>query len=461
MKICIIQKQMFAYFGVMAVAGALKQAGHRVDVLIAAGKKDIIGKLEAMKPDVIGFSVMSSEHKWLVDMVYKVRQYYPYKPIVVGGVHAILYPDDVLNIYGVDYVCRGEGETYFPLLVEQLLIARLECRIYEEINNISLIPDLDTYPEDRSVYYDHYPQLTNLPQKIFMSSRGCPYYCSFCANSYLKEVFRRQGEYIRRKSPEFFIAEIKNTVEKYGAESLFFCDDLFIYNLEWLEKFTFLYKKEIAIPYICTARADVINEDNARLLSDSGCHTVSFGIETGNEFIRKNILNKYITDREFIDCSWILRRYDIRMQTSNMFCLPDETIEDAISTIDLNIKLNTDFMFTTIFLPFPRTKLAEYCIEKGYLKSDYTFKDMPESFVKNSVLNMPDKTYIINLHKVAHLCIRFRFLKPLLIFMAAKIKCDWLFFLLYLIGTTIRYKNERKLTYFQTLRYLWTYRRGA
>ncbi len=120
MKVCFVQKQLFPYFGVMALSGILKQYDHETDVLINVCESDIPSTLEAMKPDIIGFSVMTTEHRWLKEIVPKIKACLPHIPIIVGGVHAIFYPEDVLKLEGVDYVCWGEGEIAFPLLLERL-----------------------------------------------------------------------------------------------------------------------------------------------------------------------------------------------------------------------------------------------------------------------------------------------------------------------------------------------------
>ena len=388
MKVCFVQKQLFPYFGVMAVSGALKQHGHETDVLINVSEPDIPAKLEALNPDIIGFSVMTTEHRWLRKIVAEIKQRLPHIPIIVGGVHAIFYPEDVLKIEGVDYVCWGEGEIAFPLLLERLVQGDQSAKdiqgigYYENAAPIlqgvaPLLADLDALKEDRAIYYTRYAELRELSQKIFMSSRGCPFKCSFCGNSYLMEIFKGAGQYIRRKSVEFFIQEIKDVLDFYGATSFFFCDDLFVVNVQWLEQFSALYQSKIGVPYICTGRAGVITERHAQALAASGCHTISFGVETGNEVLRRTVLNKNVTNAELSNCAAILKKTGIEIQTSNMFCLPDETIEDAISTIDLNIAMGTDYMFTAIFLPFPKTKLADYCADKNLLKKDYSFEDMP------------------------------------------------------------------------------------
>jgi len=471
MKICFVQKQLFPYFGIMALSGILKQHGHESDILINASEPDLLAALESIQPDIIGFSVISTEHRWFKKSVLKIKSRFSHIPIIVGGIHVIFYPMDVLKLAGVDYICWGEGEIALPMLLDRLEKGEKNPEGIKGIGYFNggtpilqgvapLIENIDSFREDREIYYCRYPELRDLSQKIFISSRGCPYKCSFCGNRYIMETFKGAGKYIRRKSPRFFMEEIRDVLTDYGASSFFFCDDLFVMDIKWLDHFSCLYQSEIDVHYICTGRAGSITERHVKALSSSGCHTISFGVETGNEKLRRTILNKNITNRELLKCSSLLKSEGIEIQTSNMFCLPDETIEDAVSTIDLNIKMGTDYMFTAIFLPFPKTELANYCIEKQYLSKDYSFEDMPDSFIVDSVLDVKDKEYMVNMHKISHLCIRFPKIRQKLIWAAKTISCKSLFFLLYLCGTFIRYKEERKLTFLENLRYLWTYRKG-
>ncbi|MBW1742171.1 MAG: B12-binding domain-containing radical SAM protein [Deltaproteobacteria bacterium] len=471
MKICFVQKQLFPYFGIMSLSGVLKQQGHETDVLISASEPDFTSKLRSLKPDLVCFSVMSTEHRWLKKMSPEIKQLMPQIPIVVGGIHATMYPMDVLKLDGVDYVCRGEGEVAFPSFIDRLERGEESPKgvqgmgYYENgvptLQGVARLPtNLDSFKEDRAIYYNRYSELRNLDQKIFMSSRGCPFDCAFCSNSFLKKIFKTAGRYIRRKSPRFFIEEIKQCLNSYGSSTFFFCDDLFVFSLKWLEEFCQLYRSEINVPFICTGHAKTIKERHAKALAEAGCHTVSFGVETGNERLRRTVLNKNITNADLLRCSAVLKNKGIELQTSNMFCLPDETIEDAVSTIDLNIRMGTDYMFTAIFLPFPGTRIAEYCIKRNLLKPDYSFDDLPESFVRGSVLLREDKEILANIHKVAHLCLIFPKLKAVLLFLAKNVRSKHLFFYIYLVNTFLRYTKERKLTYLKTLKYLWTYRKG-
>ncbi|MDD5691895.1 MAG: radical SAM protein [Candidatus Omnitrophica bacterium] len=470
MKICFLQKRIFPYFGVMALSGCLKKEGYETDIVIDACEKDAVLELKKAKPDLIAFSVLSNEHTWLRQLSSKLKREIPAVPIAVGGVHSILYPEEVLTLSGVDYLCRGEGESSFTELARRIALKKPATDIpgiwfkrdgAPQMRGASpLTGELDSFFEDRGLYYERYPKLGKLALKVFMSSRGCPFHCSFCANPSIMRIFGGKGEYIRRKSARHFVEEIKRVVSDYPAASLFFADDLFAVDAAWLREFGPLYKKEVNLPYICTARIDLLEEEHARLLAGSGCHTVSFGVETGNELLRKGLLNKSISNKRIFEGARIIKRMGIKIQTSNMFCLPDESVEDAQATVDLNIAIGTDYMFTTVLLPFPKTALADYCTEKGLLKKEYSFEDIPNSFIQDSVLSLKDKEALLNIHKVAHLCLRFPRLKPFLMHVAKKIKCRQLFLFLWLFGTFIRFRDERQLNLWRTARYLWEYRKG-
>lgn len=469
MKVCFVQRQYFPYFGIMALSSVLKQKGHNTDVLVSANEDDLMSKIKIIAPDVIGISAHSTEHKWLKKTVFDIRTHMPQVYIIAGGIHATLYPEEVLRL-GVDYICCGEGEIAFLELINRLESGRYSAKNIPGIGYIKngqpvlqgaavLTQNLDQIIEDRSVYYNRYPELGRLDFKLLMSGRGCPFQCSYCGNAILKKIYSDFGKLIRKKTPRFFVNEIKEIVERYGAKSFYFMDDIFVMNYDWLEEFSGMYASEIKLPYFCLGQATFIKEKHAIMLAQSGCQNISVGLETGNERIRNNILNKMISNEDFLECSRILKRHGIKLVTSNMFCLPDETIEDAISTIDLNIKMGTNHMAATMFLPYPKTGLAEYCIEKGLLDRNYSLDDLPTTFLFESVLKKKYKEVFENIQKIAELCLMFPRAKPVLIFLAKNIKSRPIFSYIYMVGIFLRYKSSMELTFFQTVKYFWTQRK--
>jgi len=469
MKVCFIQKEAFPYFGVMSLAGYIKQRGIDAFVLIANRERDLPAAVRNINPDLIAFSVLTTEHAWLESTAAQIRKIAPTTPIIVGGVHAILYPEAVMDIPSIDLVCTGEGEE--PLSAVCRVIARTE-QDYAGIPGIGfrksgevvfhqcrpLLNDLTGHYEDRELYYARYPFLRRDGLKQFMSSRGCPYYCSFCFNSTLQALFLGQGRYLRKKSASHFIEEIKRVKRDSPMKAIFFADDLFTLDTSWLESFLPLYRREIGLPFMCTTRANLMNDHVAVLLKEAGCHTVSFGIETGNERIRREVLRKDITDEQIAGCAQILKNNGIRIQTSNMFCLPDETLGDAFATVGMNIRIKADFSFSTIFLPFPATPLADYCVEKGYLPRDFGFQHVPRSFLSHSIMNMADREKIENIQRISFFMIRYPWLYSLVKPVLTRFNVGRLASFLLVVGTFIRYKTERKISFLNTMTYLWRFR---
>ena len=468
--IVFYQQYGVPYFGILSIASHLKYSSHTSDVIIDSLEDDSIDVLRRLKPKLIGISALSTEHNWLIDRTKAIRRVLPDTIVIVGGIHAMFYYEEILSETPVDLVCHSEGEEVLLNVITEMNKAFPD---WESIQGISyrvngnkiqtnerawLVPFRDDIVEDRSIYYDRYPQLKKDAAHRFFSSRGCPYRCSFCYNANIHDLFRGKGAYIRQKSVDNFIREITTQCSKYPIKFIFFYDDLFTFRKKWLREFLKRYKEEVSIPFWCTTRADLINESTARLLADAGCRTVSYGIETGNYALRKNVLNKNITDEQIVNCGRLLRKYGVKTQTANMFCLPDETLEDAFKTIELNIKAETDYAFSALFMPFPKTEITNYCITKGLLKPDFSVKDMPYSFLTASVLDVQDKDAITNVHHLAYFFIRWPW-----VFKGFKRSVHFTFLgfffrLVFLFGTFLRHKGERGISLWPALRYAWRLR---
>lgn len=470
-KVCFIQQEAFPYFGVMSLAGYLKNKGIESDVLIANLGDDLSGALRDIRPDLIGFSVLTTEHSWLAKTSRQIKGNFPDIPIVVGGIHAILYPKAVLQIPDVDYVCTGEGERTLAALCASIKnggegVKTIRGIGYRNGGGLKinegelLLENLSNHFDYREVYYKRYPVLKNDELKQFIASRGCPYKCTFCFNEQLMDAFKSKGKYVRMKEPEHFVEEIRRVKEDAVMKSIFFADDLFTMNKTWLRRFLPLYKEKIGTPFMCTTRANLMDEEIACMLKESGCHTVSFGIETGNERIRKEVLQKKITDEEIINCGNVLKKKGIRIQTSNMFCLPDETLDYAFDTVRININIKADFAFSTIFMPFPETSLAKYCIEKGYLHEGFSFGDLPKSFLTHSILSLKDKEKIENVQRCSYFLIRYPFLLGPIEKLIKNFNFNRLFYALLFIGTFLRYKEERQISFFNAVKFLWRFRKS-
>jgi len=472
--IVFYQQYAVPYFGILSIVTHLKHEGLTGDIIIEALEERPIERIRQLRPRLVGISVMSPEHTWLIPVSRSIRKALPDVIIIVGGVHAIFYPEEILAEASVDLVCHSEGEEVLINVIKELEKPAPDWASVQGISykdnqgNIctneraALVPFDDNIIENKSIYYSRYPQLAKDDVHRFFSSRGCPFRCSFCYNAGIHDVFKGKGQYVRQKSVQSFIKEIHSECEKYEIKFIFFYDDLFTFDKEWLKEFLEKYKEQVRLPFWCTTRVNVMDEERAMMLADAGCRTVSYGIETGNYYIRKNILNKDISDDDIIHCGSLIHKYGMKTQTANMFCLPDETIEDALQTIELNISAKADYAFTALFLPFPKTEITNYCIQRGFLKPDYSLKDIPYSFLTSSVLNIPEqqKETIRNIHRLAYFFVKWPWLFKTCKKVVNLISLAPLFEGIFLFANVFRHKEERGISWWATIRYAWRLRKS-
>ena len=106
--IVFIQQYAVPYFGVLSITSHLSYRGYKAEVLIESLEEDIIGKLKQLQPKLIGISLMSPEHKWLINLSQSIHQSLPEIPIIAGGVHGIFYPEQIISQASVDLACHSD-----------------------------------------------------------------------------------------------------------------------------------------------------------------------------------------------------------------------------------------------------------------------------------------------------------------------------------------------------------------
>jgi radical SAM superfamily enzyme YgiQ (UPF0313 family) len=153
-----------------------------------------------------------------------------------------------------------------------------------------------------------------------------------------------------------------------------------------VKEFCERYKKEIGIPFEVTTRVETASEDMFGWLKEAGCTRVAMGIESGNEWLRTNILSRRMTNEQLIKAFRLAREAGLKTKSYNIVGFPGETEEMFEDTVRLNAEINPDSHVCYIFNPYPGTKLHGYSLEKGY------FSDTPvEEFVSrtDTPLNLP------------------------------------------------------------------------
>ena len=410
--------------GIMYLSAVLKKNGHKVKLLqsIELSFEKICKKIDSYAPQIIAYSTTTGEHKYYIYLNKRLKERFSVFSIF-GGPHPTFFPEMIYN-EGIDGLCIGEGEDAMLELANKLqhkdditsiknLWIRKDGQIFR--NSVrELISNLDSLPfPDREVLYESNPDIRNYKTKIFFAGHGCPYSCTYCFNHQYNQIYENQGKIVRFRSVDNLIAEMLEVKNKYPLEFISIDDDIFLARPKsWLEEFATKYKDKINLPFKCNARPELINKWTAKLLKNAGCYSVWIGIECGDEKISNDLLKRNIKNSEILYSCQLMRKNNIKYATQNLIALPVKNpMEVDLKTLELNIKCNPDFAWSSIFYPYPKTHLGEYSRKKGYLKKN--IDDMAETNKIISELtfeNIYMKKKLERLHKIFGVIVEFPFL---------------------------------------------------
>lgn len=388
--------------GIAYLSASLKKAGHET-FLVKNDRhtESIIGDIE---PDIIAYSCTTGQHKSYLEVNKRLKQKYNFTS-VFGGAHPTCFPE-MINEDGVDIIFQGESDTSF---VEW-------CDRIRRIDNVrmpkiivppaTLCQNLDELPfPDREFLYT-FPENRNNPIKNVMASRGCPHSCCYCYNSFYKDLYKGQ-RYVRYRSPQNVIDEIKGLIAKYPVELIFFQDDEFLMNPHF-EELLSAYKKDIHVPFHCQIRIENLDILKARLLKEAGCTGVTFAIESGNEDYRIHRLKRHMTNETIVEGAKILRFHGIKIRTENMVGLPQETVDMMMETVKLNSYCKPTVAWTSIFQPYPKLPLSNGVENTGNFDSD---------FFNTTQMVTPIKKQIVNIQRLFGIACNYRLIHMFLMWL--------------------------------------------
>ena len=427
--------------GIGYIAGMLEKAGHNVKVLdtIALGWKEYLSGWKTKKidtgqsihfglswegierhirnesPDVIGISssyTCQSENAYKVaDIAKKVDSGVK---VITGGAHPTAFPEDVLKNRNIDIVVLGEGENTIVDLVQKIEngsklsgvngIAYKERKTIKTNQRREFIEDLDSIP---------FPARHLLPMKEYfeaksthggegkwspitsmITSRGCPGICVFCS---IHSIWGRKW---RARSAKNVVDEIEQLVEKYAIKELHFEDDNLTLNKKrMMEICNGMIERGLNEKVRWTTPNSVmvatLDEEVLKKMKESGCYALSFGVESGDENILKNIIRKNVPFDRLKDVIKVCKKLKIETTCSFILGLPGENKETFRKTIDFAKNSGLDKASFLAATPFPGTALYELCKTRGYIPKNMNWSDFrtigsavitTEEFTKEDVL---------------------------------------------------------------------------
>lgn len=409
----------------MSLSAVLKKAGHDTELVMAADVERTVSEILRADPDVVMFSTLTAtgDFEWSLEVAERLKRKAKTPLIVFGNLHPTLFPEETMAHGCVDVLCRGEGEFSALELCNRLErgetysdIAGLWVRTSKGVvrNPVGMLTeDLDVLPFPDRDLYQKYGYFNSLDSIDVIAGRGCPYSCSYCMNTVLREMFLGCGKFLRKHSPSYVIGELEEVKKKFKPRSFTFVDELFTVNKKWVQEFSGMYRERVGLPFTCNITPDTMDDESLSWLAEAGISRVCMGVETGNEKIRRDLLNKPASNASFEEMARKLHARGIKFLTSSILGLPGETLDDAFGTIEFNRKIKADFVYFTVFQPYPRLPLTEKLQAEGSLGSVEP-SDFSSTFFKGSLLKQDNITQLVNLHKFFFVVFKFPWLKPLI-----------------------------------------------
>jgi anaerobic magnesium-protoporphyrin IX monomethyl ester cyclase len=342
--------------------------------------KNVIDTIKRDNPDVICFSALTSTYQWMLEIAQTAKSLNPNVKTIFGGVHPSAVPGLVIVKSQVDYVVVGEGDEAFPQIINNIAKGDFTSAIYNTryktttgiiITGIQkgFLQELDALPFYDKPLWEEHVRLGDL--YLTMASRGCPYRCTFCFNNFFAKLpEEKSGKYVRLRSVEHMIAELKIATKRYKIHKIDFQDDVFATSKKWLKDFSEAYKKEINIPYNILTHPRYMDEESASWLKESGCDWVQMGVQSMDENFKRDALMRYEKSDHVSRALEVMHKNGLKAKVDHMFGLPDEPIgsQEIARVLYATHHPKRIQTFWTCYLP--GTDMMREAEEKGVLSKE-------------------------------------------------------------------------------------------
>jgi radical SAM superfamily enzyme YgiQ (UPF0313 family) len=399
--------------GLGIISSVLKQKGHETKILhfneeidSPLDMKVIEQSLIEFEPQMIAFSSTSNQFQYVKQMADFIKQKCDI-PTLVGGIHATIAPEKVLQIETIDMICMGEGELFFLELTDKIekgedytSVQNLGFRENSGVKLNPIRPLLDADALDALPFSDREGfKFGKIVEKKHgwanvMSSRGCLNKCSYCVNHYFHKMYspiHKTLENLRYRKVNSVLQETKEISERYSDIRLInFDDDNITLNRKWLEEFCEEYPGKIGLPFACNVHPAKFDQKDARMLAKAGCVEVKIGIESGSERLRKEVLRRPGREDIMVNAFRAAEDAGIRTWSFNMIGIPTETPEEMLLTAKLNARIRPYIVRCSIFFPYEGTDLYNYSREHKLIQNERS--ETVSSHLEDSILNMPQLT---------------------------------------------------------------------
>jgi SAM-dependent methyltransferase len=344
------------HLGLAILATILEQGGHKTRVVDYAYSPDSpspVSLVESFKPDVVGVSLYTQFATLACSLIKEIRKVKDI-PIIVGGPHATLYHEMLLENPDIGCVVRGEAEGVINELVSNACTGSLP-RLVEPPR-----PEMDEVPMPKFHMCDGYERMISFPMQM---SRGCPFNCVFC------EVHKLSGRWMRYRDIDRCIQDIKQAKRDLPyLRELRIVDDCPMAHVGRFKRFLHQYiQEDLGLDmFIDNVRADQIDEEMVELLWRCRLHHICIGVESGNRIVFQEI-QKGERLQDIERCARIVKRQGIRLDACFVIGLPFSTYERELDSLRLAKRLKLTHIFWNMFVPYRGTRAREWFERHGTL----------------------------------------------------------------------------------------------
>jgi len=390
----------FENIGVQQLMAVCLQDGYQVDFVYYEAEDPCEGKtlnisfeyiakkIADTNPNLVAFSCVTVNFPHQLNCARALKAIMPEAKTIFGGIHPTAVPEKVIKRPEVDSVAIGEAEISFLEFLKagtsgdsftipdkpiRGIVFKKEDKIIGEFVEGELA-DLNTLPTiHKKPFYQAFKYLPDV--YMIMTSRGCPYHCSYCFNSHFQ--FLRGKNIIRQRSVDNVIKELLWAQEELKPKYIFFADDSFTTNAKWIYEFCDRYKKEISLPFSCIANPHYIDSKKAEALSAAGCYYIQIGIQSISEELCREILLRKSSNAKIVDAIRELKRVGIMVSVDHMLGVPGDTLSMQEESVLFYNKTRPNHISVQWLTYYPKTAIIDIVRKQGLL-SDEDIKNIED-----------------------------------------------------------------------------------
>ncbi len=338
---------------------------------------EIAERIVNTNPHIVAFSCVTDNYRYQLNCARELKTIMPNAITIFGGIHPTAVPERVLENPEVDCIAIGEAEVSFseflrlgdmgnkfvlPERAVKGIVFKNEDHVIGEITEGEL-SNLDDVPFPCKAPFTDMMKLTG--EYRIITSRGCPYRCSYCFNSFYHQL--RGKKDLRKRSVDNVIEELVLAKEKYSPKYISFWDDSFTTDKKWVREFCSSYKNKVNLPFMCIVNPFYINKEIVELLSATGCIFVSVGVESTSEEVCLKILHRRSNNDKIIQAINYLKGVGILVQVDHLLGVPGDTLETQEESVLFYNVCGADLISVYWLTYYPKTEIVNTAYVQGLL----------------------------------------------------------------------------------------------